>query len=274
MLGEARSGTVRRRPKDAGGSVDTMDLGTTRPDETAAESGRAGSNEVDLVPIARLVADPTRAAILNALLAGRALAAGELARLARVSAATASEHLARLLDGGLVRVTAQGRHRYYRLAGAEVAAALEALAYISPPREIRSLRQSRTARTLGFARTCYDHLAGVAGVTVHAAMLNHAWLRAGVDGYEITPAGEHAFTGLGVDLAALRARRRGLARPCLDWTERRPHLAGALGAAVTAELLARAWFVRRGSGERGLILTPDGATGIEAVFGCRLGTWA
>src|SRR5260370_12406182 len=130
------------------------------------------THDADIAPVAALIADPTRAAILTVLLDGRPLAAGELARLAGVSAATASAHLARLLGGDLVRVARQGRHRYYRLAGPEIAAVIEALAHVSPRPRPRSLRQSRQAAALQDARTSYDHLAGRARVELFAALLS------------------------------------------------------------------------------------------------------
>jgi DNA-binding transcriptional ArsR family regulator len=227
-------------------------------------------SNIDLAPVARLIGDSTRAMILDALLAGRPLAAGELARLAGVTAQTASAHLSLLLDGGLVGVETQGRHRYYRLAGEDIAAALEALALISPARPVKSLRQSKSAEALGFARTCYDHLAGVAGVAMLDAMLSGGWLCPGDGGYDLTAVGRRSVEQFGLDVAGLKARRRSFARPCLDWTERRPHLAGALSAALTSEILKRGWFLRRRTGERGLHLTQKGTTGLRELFGCSL----
>jgi len=133
--------------------------------------------DLDIAPPAALIADPTRAAILRALLPDRPLAAGELARLAGVSAATASFHLGKLLEGGMISVASQGRHRYYRLAGQQVAAALEALGLISPARPARTLRQSREAAALSVARTCYDHLAGRAGVELLEGMIRRGLLQ-------------------------------------------------------------------------------------------------
>ncbi|WP_113699516.1 ArsR/SmtB family transcription factor [Nonomuraea lactucae] len=219
------------------------------------------ARDADIAPVAALIADPTRAAILTALLGGRALAAGELARLAGVGAATASAHLSRLLDGRLVDVVRQGRHRYYRLAGHEVAEVLEVLARVSARPLVRSLRQSRQARMLEEARTCYDHLAGRAGV----GLLDR--LREGgcLTGEEVTPEGERLLAGLGVDVAAARAARRRFAPECLDWTERRAHLGGALGAAVTGALLELGWYVR-GPVPRAVTLTDVGRGGLAALF--------
>jgi DNA-binding transcriptional ArsR family regulator len=231
----------------------------------------------DIAPVAALLADRARAAMLTVLLDGRPLSAGELARAAGVSAATASSHLGKLLDGDLVSVVQQGRHRYYRLKGAEVATVIEALSLISPLVQVRSLRQSRQARALGEARTCYDHLAGRAGVALLDAMIGRGLIESrgededpGRSAYEVTDKGEERLAGLGVDLGGARAARRRFAGHCLDWTERRPHLNGALGAAVTARLIELGWF-ERGTSRRSLVLTEAGQAGLADVFGCVLG---
>lgn len=232
----------------------------------------------DIAPVAALLADRTRAAMLAVLLDGRPLSAGELARTAGVSAATASSHLGKLLGGELVSVVKQGRHRYYRLNGTGVASVIEALSLISPRVRARSLRQSRQAAALAQARTCYDHLAGRAGVALFAAMRDGGLIEAETDGdddparsaYEVTGKGRERLERIGVDLAAVRASRRRFAGYCLDWTERRPHLNGALGAAVTAALIERGWF-ERGASRRSLVLTGDGHAGLADVFGCVVG---
>ncbi|MEV0713398.1 helix-turn-helix transcriptional regulator [Asanoa sp. NPDC050611] len=216
------------------------------------------TTDVDLAAVARLIAEPARAAMLDALLSGSALAAGELARAARVRPSTASGHLAQLVSGGLVEVTHSGRHRYFRLASADVAHALEALGAISPPRPVRSLRQSRTDEAMTLARTCYDHLAGVVAVALVDAFVADGLLVAGGDGFVLTPAGASALADAGVDVAGARSTRRSFARSCLDFTERRPHLAGALGAAVCTHALAEGWFVRRAPGGRALRITDEG----------------
>jgi DNA-binding transcriptional ArsR family regulator len=392
------------------------------------------ARDVDVVPAASLLADSTRAAMLTALLDDRPLAAGELARLAGVSPATASAHLARLLDGGLVVVIRQGRHRYYRLAGPEVAAALEALAHLSPAMPVRSLRESTDAAALRTARTCYDHLAGRAGVALLDALLargilapapnggppanrdrpdenlasapdlgqppdgarapdgsapdgsapdgsapdggapdgagaprapdgssapvggrasdgvsphgagtrdggrasdggralnggapggagspdggvardgGFAWgggfARGGgrvsdggsaLDGGHATGSGHGPGNGLwdggapqahtrsvefrltgdgvatlgsfGIDIGQLERTRRRFAGACLDWTERKPHLNGALGAAMTERLLRLGW-IERGSRRRAVRVTPAGREGLAATFGWSLG---
>jgi DNA-binding transcriptional ArsR family regulator len=233
------------------------------------EAARPGF-EADISPVAALLADPARAAMLSALLAGPPLAAGELSQVAGVTAATASAHLARLLDGGLVTVTRQGRHRYYRLAGHEVAEAIEVLAQISPVRPVRSLRQSREAAALAEARTCYDHLAGRAGVALLDALLRERILAG--DGtdlpavYAVTAAGETALARFGIDVPAARCSRRRFGGACLDWTQRRPHLNGALGAAITGRLLQLGW-IERGPGQRAIRVTPAGNDGLAGTFG-------
>jgi DNA-binding transcriptional ArsR family regulator len=231
------------------------------------------ARDVDMVPAASLLAEPTRAAMLTALLDDRPLAAGELARLAGVSPATASAHLARLLGGGLVTVVQQGRHRYYQLAGPQVAAAIEALAQLSPISPVRSLRESKEAAALAEARTCYDHLAGRAGVALLEALLARGILapQAHTDPvrYAVTATGAAAFGAFGLDIGVLERTRRRFAGACLDWTERKPHLNGALGAAVTARLLGLGWL-ERGSRRRAVRVTPAGAEGLAATFGWTL----
>lgn len=223
--------------------------------------------EVDLAGTARLIGDPARAAMLDALMTGTALPAGELARAAGITAATASGHLAKLRRAGLVDVLPAGRHRYYRLASADVGRALEALAMVSPARPVRSLRASRTSAALAYARTCYDHLAGTLGVAIHDALVANDALRPGADGYALTAAGERWLAGLGADLGAARSARRAFAFPCLDATQRRPHLAGALGASLCRCLLTRGWLVRRRPGERAVRVTEAGWSGLAATFG-------
>jgi len=226
--------------------------------------------DVDLAAVGSLIGDASRAAMLDALMAGRALTASELAGIAGVSASTASEHLARMATGGLVECVSQGRHRYFRLAGPEVGAALEALSLIAPPKRVTGLRQSAHARSLGFARTCYDHLAGACGVALHDASFANGWLEATSDGYALTRLGERELARLGVDVGRAVSARRPLARPCLDWTERKPHLAGSLAAAVTDRLLDLRWLVRRSRDSRGLRLTDEGRVQLERL-GCVLG---
>jgi DNA-binding transcriptional ArsR family regulator len=207
---------------------------------------------------ASLIGDPARVAMLLALVDGRALPAGELAFSAGVTAQTASSHLARLLDGGLLAVEKQGRHRYYRLAGAHVAQALEQLAAIRPVGPVRRKAPTAQARELRFARCCYDHLAGWLGVAVTDALTGRGFLLVAPDKlFEVTPAGAEWFAGVGVNLSALKATRRGLARQCLDWTERAHHLAGPLGVAFLSAMCESGWLRRTGA-SRAVVLTPKG----------------
>ncbi|MFE2446872.1 ArsR/SmtB family transcription factor [Streptomyces sp. NPDC021218] len=242
------------------------------------------ARDADIARAAAAIADPSRARVLQALLEGRALPASVLATEAGVSASTVSGHLAKLLEAGVVRVEPHGRHRYYRLTGPAVGEALEALARIAPPLPVTSLRQSTHAHALRRARTCYDHVAGALGVALMAALLERGVLEGG-DGrfhpeaaesdrlsapgndttYRLTDPGRAELAALGVDADGLPARRP-LIRYCVDWTEQRHHLAGALGAALTDRLFALDW-IRRGSRRRVIHLTDAGRTGLERTFG-------
>ena len=238
--------------------------------------------DADIASAAALIADSTRAAILRALLPDRPLAAGELARLAGVSAATASFHLAKLLEGGLITVIRQGRHRYYRLAGHEVAAALEALGLISPGLPVRSLRQSREAAALAEARTCYDHLAGRAGVEVLDGLLRQGLLEeksgrtdrgdTSSHRFEVTGAGAKELGSFGLNLKQIRRSGRQFAGTCIDWTQRRRHLNGALAAAIASRMFELGWIERGSSGprRRSVRVTPAGAEGLACTFGVGL----
>jgi DNA-binding transcriptional ArsR family regulator len=199
----------------------------------------------NLAAIANLIEDPARSAMLAALAGGRALPAGELARRAGVQPAAASVHLRRLTEAGLIRVRAHGRHRYHEIVDPEVATVLEAIAQIAPPAPVRSLRQPRAACALSEARTCYDHLAGRRGVDLRDRLLAVGAIRRLDDrDHELTDRGQDLVDQLGIDLAALRVSRRVFARSCVDWTDRRVHLAGALPAAITGVFLARGWLSR------------------------------
>jgi DNA-binding transcriptional ArsR family regulator len=220
---------------------------------------------------AALLAEPPRAAMLQALLSGEALTAGELARVAGIGAPAASAHLARLVEGGLVAVHPQGRHRYHRLASEEVAAAIETLgglaAAMAPPRRWPHGEAFRSARL------CYDHLAGRLGVAVHAGLTGRGWIAPAPGGWAATPAGEAGLAALGIDLAAARQARR-FACDCMDWSERRAHLAGGLGREIAACCLRRHWVSRLpgdGDGDplacRRLAVTPEGARRLGEALG-------
>jgi DNA-binding transcriptional ArsR family regulator len=205
----------------------------------------AEPRERDVAAIAALFAEPARAAMLDALAGGIALPAGELARCAGIQPATATSHLRRLVDGHLITVRTQGRHRYYELAGPQVATVLEELARIAPPRTVRSLREHSRALALAEARTCYDHLAGRRGVQLRERLLEAGALHE-LDprDHELTRRGREALAKLAIDADGLTGSRRVFARSCLDSTERRPHLAGALPAALTARFLELGWLSR------------------------------
>ena len=221
----------------------------------------------DLASLAALLADRTRAAMCLALLDGRAWTAGELAAHTGVAPSTATGHLHRLIDGGLLLELRQGRHRYVRLADPSVAHLLEDLcARLEPrPDPARGLRTVTANAALRRGRTCYDHLAGRLGVAVTDAMTG-AGLLDQTGGFAVTPAGMSWLTGtLGLDPQHLRPDRRPLARGCLDWTERRPHLAGTAGARLCEKLLGNGWVARIGSG-RAVRLTPAGRTALRELL--------
>ena len=225
---------------------------------------------IDLARIAFLIGDPTRAAMLDALLGGHALPAGELARRAGVAPATATGHLAQLVEHGLLTRRSAGRHRYFAIASADVAAALEALERITPPPRPTTGHDGLAPNgSQRFARTCYDHLAGVLGVLVTERLLDRRFI-VGTDAYELTSAGDTWLSGaLGVDVDQLRRAKRQIARPCLDWTERRDHLAGAVGAAICSALLDRRWL-QRIDGTRAVRLTLRGRDGLYQSLGLEL----
>lgn len=241
--------------------------------------------DADIARIAALVADPARARALMALGDGRALAASVLADEAGVAASTASAHLAKLVDGGLITVQRQGRHRYFQLAGPEVGALIETLAGLAPPAPVRSLRQGTRAHALRCARTCYDHLAGRLGAGLMGALLDRGLL-AGADGtfdphnarrdrlsapgsdhdYRLTARGRDELTAFGIDFGELASRARPLIRYCVDWSEQRHHLAGSLGAALTQRMLELGWVSRARRG-RAVRVSPAGAEGLARTFG-------
>ncbi|MFD1559738.1 ArsR/SmtB family transcription factor [Paraburkholderia silviterrae] len=225
------------------------------------------SNSPNLSSTAFLIADAARAAMLMALADGRARPAGELAFAAGVTAQTASSHLAKLLDGGLLAVEKEGRHRYYRLADPRVAEVLEGLAAISTGRSVRRKPLGGEAQKLRFARCCYDHLAGQIGVAVTQCLMERGYLAPGNERrLDVTSAGAAWFGSLGLDVATLKPGRHGIARQCLDWTERQHHLAGPLGVRFMTLLCARGWL-RRTQSSRAVQVTPDGWAALKSELG-------
>ena len=223
----------------------------------------------NLAAVAALIADPARATMLMALMDGRALPAGELAFAAGIAAPTASAHLARLVDGRLLDVEREGRHRYFRLAGPEVAAALEGLGALGVEPS-RSMACSREGEELRFARSCYDHLAGQLGVAVTRALETRGLLARGEGKrFAVGPDQRLWRESLGIDVATIAPTRCGLARQCLDWTERRHHLAGPLGVRLLHRLCELGWL-RRAPGSRVVHLTHDGRRALVERLGMTL----
>ena len=225
--------------------------------------------EANIAFVAGLLADPTRAAMCLALAGGEARPAGELAARAGVSAQTASNHLAKLIAGRLLHVEQQGRWRYYRLAGAEVGHAVEALAVVAPPAPTPAAHDGMggEARRLRNARTCYSHLAGRLGVALADALVAEGWMEENGRSYRLTPTGGRSLRALGIEVCAAR-REQPAARRCLDWTERRPHLAGPVGTALARLAFDRGW-VRRVRGTRAVVVTTGGRAQLKKVFNLR-----
>jgi hypothetical protein len=204
--------------------------------------------------------------MLISLLGGKALPAGDLARSARISPQTASTHLAKMVTGGLLIQESYGRHKYFRLASNEVAHALEALQIISPPKPVRSLRESNQLHSLQFARTCYDHLAGKIGVALTDRLLEINLLERSGQEFILSAEGKRRLHDFGVDVEKSPKSRRCFARQCLDWSERRHHLAGSLGASLTKRLFELKWIESFPDG-RAVRVTDAGIKGLFAEFG-------
>lgn len=218
--------------------------------------------------VGALAGDPARASMLMALMDGRALTASELAGLAGIAPQTASGHLARLTTAGLLSVEKQGRHRYHRLASAAVARMLEGILQVAAKGAdgVRSrLTTGPRDAALRAARTCYDHLAGRLGVGLADALVTHGHIELASDAGVLTESGVELFGRIGIDLTA-RAGKRVLCRPCLDWSERRPHLAGVVGAAICAHCFSAGW-TRRIEGTRAVAITPKGQRALREGFG-------
>ena len=219
----------------------------------------------DITRIAQLMGDPARGAILSALMSGRALTAGELATEAGVTPATASGHLAHLSDAGLIWPRKQGRHRYFAIADDDVAHALETLVGLAAAKGHLRTRPGPRDAKLREARVCYDHLAGRRGVQMFDSLATRGLLTVTREDVALTEEGAAEMRSLGIDAAALRSNRRPLCRVCLDWSERRSHLAGALGAALFARMVELGWF-RRNDSARDLALTPPGQKAFDTAF--------
>jgi DNA-binding transcriptional ArsR family regulator len=273
---------LRRRPKLFRVTINDM---STR---TSADAAARTPGDADLAALGAVLAEPARARILLALGDGRALPASVLAGEAGVAPSTASTHLARLVDAGLLTVRPQGRHRYYALAGPHVGELIEALARLAPAAPVRSLRDGTRAHALRRARTCYDHLAGRLGVALFGALIDEALVTGGngrhehasaredrLSGpgrdlhYRLTAAGHRRLSQLGVDLPAADPAGEVSVRYCVDWTEQAHHLSGTVGRALTNRLFELGWLERIPR-TRGVRLREEGEHGLHEHFGLQL----
>jgi DNA-binding transcriptional ArsR family regulator len=221
-------------------------------------------SEAGLERFAKIIGDATRIRMLQLLMEGRALTAKELAYGARVEPATATQHLRRLLEGGLLSVKAQGRHKYFKLASAQVAELMELLMVLAPSEKARPAGPS-VEEPLRRGRMCYDHLAGALGIGITEALVKQGILRKEADSFALTRRGGGWFAALGIDVEAARALRRKFAATCLDWSERRDHLGGALGAALAERLVDLGWIARKRH-SRAVTVTETGRKGLAEEF--------
>ncbi len=219
----------------------------------------------DIATLAALIGDPGRANILTALMAGKALTASELSAEAGVQLSTASGHLSKLVAGGLIAARKQGRHKYFTLAGPDVAGVLEGLMGLAAGQGVLRVRTGPRDGAMRQARVCYNHLAGAMGVQMYASLLGRGFLRRDGDDLGLTGTGARFVRDFGVDLDGLQAARAPLCRQCLDWSERRSHLAGSLGRALLARIEGKGW-ARHDEGSRAVVFTPRGRTAFDGVF--------
>ena len=224
----------------------------------------------NIVGIAALIGDHARAEVLTALLADRALTATELANIAGVTKQTISAHLSKLRNAGLIAMEAQGRHRYFRLAGIDVAQLLESLLGVAFRTGAVRLRSSPREPALRKSRLCYDHLAGEMGVFIHESLLQQRALVIRAGSLSLTAGGRQFFSWLGIDASALPSGRRVLCRACLDWSERRHHLAGALGAALCSRIFELGWATRDRA-SRAVAFTTAGEKALRTAFAAHAG---
>jgi DNA-binding transcriptional ArsR family regulator len=219
-----------------------------------------------IAEIAALVGDPARATIVSALLDGRTLTASELALAARITPQTASTHLAKLTQAGLLSVVRNGRNRYFRVASPTVAGMIEGIVAVALEKRPRYRPLSAQARALSAARICYDHLAGRLSVDLTDSLVAREYVVLDDEVAEITTAGSRFFTEFGIELPTRRSTRRHFCRLCLDWTERRPHIAGAVGATLTTRYFDLGWMERMDR-SHAVIVTPLGRRGLQKIFG-------
>jgi DNA-binding transcriptional ArsR family regulator len=219
----------------------------------------------DIASVAALIGDSSRALMLSALADGRAMPAGDLARFAHISPQTASSHLDKLFRAHLLSVEVQGRHHYYRLRNARIAELIESLSVIARPLEPLTQAQRERAEYLRFARTCYGHLAGKLGVAITQALCARSYLADEDPGYRLSDSGAAWFRSIGIEIAGIK--RKPLTKRCLDWSERRPHLAGALGVALCGRIMDLRWAVRD---SRALRLSDRGKAQLKSELGLAL----
>jgi DNA-binding transcriptional ArsR family regulator len=227
---------------------------------------RAMSSTPPIAEIAALVGNPGRANLLAALLGGRALTATELAYEAHVSPQTTSGYLARLTEARLLVRQRQGRYSYYRLASPLVGRMLESIMAVAADEPLRRRAPWRGDEALRTARTCYDHLAGRLGVALADALAAERRIVLADDGGQVTARGARFLQEFGIDVETIERRRRTFCRPCLDWSERRPHLAGSVGAALAARCFALGW-IKRARESRAVMILPAGRRGFSEMFG-------
>jgi DNA-binding transcriptional ArsR family regulator len=225
------------------------------------------AKNINLAEIASIIAEPSRASILVALLDGRMHPASELAYMAKIKPQTASFHLAKLLSSSIILMEKQGRHRYFRL-NPGAAGLLETLMSIAPLTPVKSLKEFTQAKAIKQARTCYDHFAGEFGVALTDSMVKSGYLLEHEEDYQITQQGLQLFNDFGIDLAGLRMLRRSFAKKCIDWSERKFHLAGALGYGIVSRFQELNW-VEPITGSRAIRITTAGKAGVSDWFNLR-----
>lgn len=220
----------------------------------------------DISQIAGLFADSSRAVMMISLLDGRPQTVTELSRQAHITPQTASAHLSKLVSGQLIIKEIHGRYRYFRLTDPSVAHAVESLIAISPPSEIHSLRDADEVKSLREARTCYDHLAGKLGTKLAGSLESKGYIDRSTDDYNVTNTGRQFFIDFGIDMIKVKRRRRNLIHPCFDWSERTPHIGGALGAALLDRVTELGWIEQKKL-NRAIRVTEEGKKGFLKHFG-------
>jgi DNA-binding transcriptional ArsR family regulator len=221
--------------------------------------------ESDIATVASLLGEPVRAKILWSLLDGRAYTATELALIADASPQTTSMHLSKLVNADFLKVEKQGRYRYYRFANDDVAFAIEAMANLIKPEKVITGPETGSYLPIKYCRSCYDHLAGKIGVAVTESLIGRKMISLKINRYQLHESGDELFSGLGIDVSSLKTGRRVMARPCLDWSERKLHFAGSLAAALLSHLISNDW-VRRIKNSRALVITAKGRQCFYEVF--------